>query len=123
MKTKTKRIYLLIFALVAMAIGAKAEDVPYAELIYANEQYTLYFKYGELPESTSNDWIYDLSVKNESGFAYWHGFSNFINKVVFDASFSSAQVESTDWWFSGCTNLTSIGGMEYFDASKVSYAR
>ena len=127
MKTITKRIYLLIFALVTMVIGVKAASVPYAELINANdpkyEQYTLYFKYGELPESTSNDWIYDLSVKNESGFAYWHGFSNFISKVVFDASFSSAQVESTDWWFSGCTNLTSIEGMEYFDASKVHYAR
>ena len=120
---KFKKIYLLIFVFVMMGIAAKAVEKPYAELINANEQYTLYFKYGELPETTSNDWIYDLSVKNESGFAYWHGFSNFINKVVFDASFSSAQVESTDWWFSGCTNLTSIEGMEYFDASKVSYAR
>ena len=120
---KFKKICLLIFAFLMMGIAAKAVEKPYAELIYANEQYTLYFKYGELPESTSNDWIYDLSVKNESGFAYWHGFSNFINKVVFDASFSSAQVESTDWWFSGCTNLTSIEGMEYFDASKVHYAR
>ncbi len=124
---KFKKICLLIFAFLMMGIAAKAEKVPYAELINANdpkyEQYTLYFKYGELPESTSNDWIYDLSVKNESGFAYWHGFSNFISKVVFDASFSSAQVESTDWWFSGCTNLTSIEGMEYFDASKVHYAR
>ena len=127
MKTKTKRIYLLIFALVTMVTSAKAASVPYAELIYDSNaspyMWTLYFKCGELPETTSYHYIYDLSVKNESGFAYWYGFSPSIQRVVFDSSFSSVQLESTDVWFKDCESLILVEGMEYFDASKVGYAR
>ena len=59
MKTKTKRIYLLIFALVAMVAGVNAEPTAYAE--YQISWGKLTFKYGEMPASSAATVYWDVS--------------------------------------------------------------
>ena len=59
----------------------------------------------ELNEGPSNPKWYDKREK--------------INKVVFDASFASARPTSCYYWFTGCSNLTTIEGIEYLNTEKV----
>ena len=59
----------------------------------------------ELNEGRSNPKWYDQREK--------------INKVVFDASFASARPTSCYYWFTGCSNLTTIEGIEYLNTEKV----
>ena len=42
-----------------------------------------------------------------------------INKVVFDASFANARPTSCHEWFTLCSNLTTIEGIEYLNTEKV----
>ena len=44
---------------------------------------------------------------------------NYINKVVFDASFAKARPTSCYSWFRGCTDLTTIEGIEYLNTENV----
>ena len=59
----------------------------------------------ELNEGQSNPKWYDKREK--------------INKVVFDASFASARPTSCYYWFTRCSNLTTIEGIEYLNTEKV----
>ena len=59
----------------------------------------------ELNEGRSNPKWYDKREK--------------INKVVFDASFASARPTRCYYWFTGCSNLTTIEGIEYLNTEKV----
>ena len=59
----------------------------------------------ELNEGRSNPKWYDQKEK--------------IKKVVFDASFASARPTSCYYWFTGCSNLTTIEGIEYLNTEKV----
>ena len=59
----------------------------------------------ELNEGRSNPKWYDKREK--------------INKVVFDASFASARPTSCYYWFTRCSNLTTIEGIEYLNTEKV----
>ena len=45
-----------------------------------------------------------------------------VKKVVFDASFASYSPQSTAYWLSGCSNLTTIEGLEYLVAEEISSA-
>ena len=45
--------------------------------------------------------------------------ANIIKKVVFDASFANARPTSCYEWFFGCTDLTSIEGIEYLNTENV----
>ena len=47
------------------------------------------------------------------------GNKNYINKVVFDASFAKARPTSCYSWFRGCTDLTTIEGIEYLNTENV----
>ena len=49
----------------------------------------------------------------------WYDKKEKINKVVFDASFASARPTSCYYWFTGCSNLTTIEGIEYLNTEKV----
>ena len=49
----------------------------------------------------------------------WYDKREKINKVVFDASFASARPTSCYYWFTGCSNLTTIEGIEYLNTEKV----
>ena len=46
-----------------------------------------------------------------------------IKKVVFDASFANARPTSCFMWFHGCSNLTTIEGIEYFNTENVTNMR
>ena len=111
MKTKTKRIYLLIFALVAMVSGAKAESTAYA--VYSNG--TLTFMYGEKPKNET--YCYDVSNTGER--QPWEGVRDLITKVVFDSSFASARPKSCCEWFIYMSNLTTITDIGYLNTSNV----
>ena len=45
--------------------------------------------------------------------------ANTIEKVVFDASFANARPTSCCKWFFGCTDLTTIEGIEYLNTENV----
>ena len=45
--------------------------------------------------------------------------TNIIKKVVFDASFANARPTSCREWFNGCTDLTTIEGIEYLNTENV----
>ena len=45
--------------------------------------------------------------------------TNIIKKVVFDASFANARPTSCCEWFNGCTDLTTIEGIEYLNTENV----
>ena len=50
---------------------------------------------------------------------WWNGQKGKIKTVVFDASFANARPKSCYGWFSGCSNLTEIKGIEYLNTEKV----
>ena len=50
---------------------------------------------------------------------WWYGQKGKIKTVVFDASFANARPKSCYGWFSGCSNLTEIKGIEYLNTEKV----
>ena len=74
---------------------------------------TLTFSYkGFKPEGA-----YEL---NEGGNTpEWISKNSYVKKVVFDASFANARPTSCYMWFYGCSNLTTIEGIEYFNTAKV----
>ena len=45
--------------------------------------------------------------------------ANIIKKVIFDASFANARPTSCYRWFDGCTDLTTIEGIEYLNTENV----
>ena len=53
----------------------------------------------------------------------WYAISKNIKKVVFDASFANARPTSCYMWFYGCSNLTTIEGIEYFNTENVTNMR
>ena len=112
MKTKTKRIYLLIFALVTMVIGVKAD--PYAYAVYKDG--TLTFKYGE-----PSDEAYSFNAENTGSTPTWHKESllPLIENVVFESSFRSAETRSCRHWFAGMENLKTVTNLKYLNTSEV----
>ena len=50
---------------------------------------------------------------------WWYGQRGKIKTVVFDASFANARPKSCYGWFSGCSNLTEIKGIEYLNTENV----
>ena len=60
---------------------------------------------------------YDLNV--ESNLPGWDAQREKINKVVFDASFANAKPTSCYAWFSQCSNLTEIKGIENLNTQNV----
>ena len=78
---------------------------------------TLTFSYkGFKPEGA-----YEL---NEGGNTpEWISKNSYVKKVVFDASFANARPTSCYMWFYGCSNLTTIEGIEYFNTENVTNMR
>ena len=64
---------------------------------------------------------YDLNV--ESNLPGWDAQREKINKVVFDASFANAKPTSCYAWFSQCSNLTEIEGIENLNTQNVTDMR
>ena len=83
----------------------------YAE--FDNATGTLTFRYkGVKPEGAYylNQGTFDPS---------WLAQKEKIKKVVFDASFANARPTSCYYWFSKCSNLTTIEGIEYLNTENV----
>ena len=122
MKTKTKRIYLLIFALVAMVAGVNAEPTAYAE--YQIGWGKLTFKYGEMPTSSAATVYWDVSDTGDTppwdmGGAFLAGTQLEFYHVEFDESFKEARPRSCAAWFKNMNNISEIKGMEYLNTSNV----
>ena len=111
MKTKTKRIYLLIFALVTMLTGDKADPAfPYA---YIENDSILCFTVGTLPET--NAW----EVSNTGTEQPWNSCRERIKVVRFEDEFSSARPMSCNKWFYNLYKLYKIEGIKNLNTSNV----
>ena len=83
----------------------------YAE--FDNATGTLSFRYkGVKPEGA-----YDLNVGGSD--PEWKTLGTNVNKVVFNASFANARPTSCYYWFSGCSKLTDIEGIENLNTENV----
>ena len=86
--------------------------------MYDKATSTLTFKYGIKPTGA-----YSLNEGNYTPDWYKSdndgANTNTIEKVVFDASFAKARPTSCYKWFYGCTDLTTIEGIEYLNTENV----
>ena len=99
------------------------QEVSYASLLYPayavfeGSTGTLTFKCSpSKPEGA-----YDLN--EGENYSDWFYKRSVITKVVFDASFANARPTSCYMWFDGCSNLTIIEGIEYFNTENVTTMR
>ena len=94
------------------------QEVSYASLLYPayavfeGSTGTLTFKCSPSKPEGAYDLNQDRSAINQN-----------IKKVVFDASFANARPTSCFMWFHGCSNLTTIEGIEYFNTENVTNMR
>ena len=94
------------------------QEVSYASLLYPayavfeGSTGTLTFKCSPSKPEGAYDLNQDRSAINKK-----------IKKVVFDASFANARPTSCFMWFHGCSNLTTIEGIEYFNTENVTNMR
>ena len=109
---KFKKNCLLIFALVTMVIGVKAD--PYAYAVYKDG--TLTFKYGE-----PSDEAYSFNAHNTGSTPTWHKESllPLIENVVFESSFRTEEPMSCRHWFAGMENLKTVTNLKYLNTSEV----
>ena len=94
------------------------QEVSYASLLYP--AYAVF-------EGSTGTLTFKCSPSKPEG-AYdlnrdWKAISRNIKKVVFDASFVNARPTSCFMWFKGCSNLTTIEGIEYFNTENVTNMR
>ena len=94
------------------------QEVSYASLLYP--AYAVF-------EGSTGTLTFKCSPSKPEG-AYdlnhdWYAISKNIKKVVFDASFANARPTSCYMWFYGCSNLTTIEGIEYFNTENVTNMR
>ena len=93
------------------------------EVSYANLLYPAYAEF----EGSTGTLTFKCSPSKPEG-AYdlnhdWYAIRENIKKVVFDASFANARPTSCFMWFKGCSNLTTIEGIEYFNTENVTNMR
>ena len=94
------------------------QKVSYASLLYP--------AYAEFEGSTGTLTFKCSPSKPEGAYDLnhdWYAISKNIKKVVFDASFANARPTSCFMWFHGCSNLTTIEGIEYFNTENVTNMR
>ena len=94
------------------------QEVSYASLLYP--AYAVF-------EGSTGTLTFKCSPSKPEG-AYdlnrgWSAINKKIKKVVFDASFANARPTSCFMWFHGCSNLTTIEGIEYFNTENVTNMR
>lgn len=94
------------------------QEVSYASLLYP--AYAVF-------EGSTGTLTFKCSPSKPEG-AYdlnhdWYAISKNIKKVVFDTSFANARPTSCFMWFHGCSNLTTIEGIEYFNTENVTNMR
>lgn len=80
---------------------------------------TLTFKCGDRNSEPATSYTFDLPTDNTNAPDWLTTWATSITKVVFDPSFDYARPVTCYKWFSGCTELTEITGMEYLHTDKV----
>ena len=119
-KRKTKQLRWLVTRLMlAMTMVMPAStwaQVMYT--VYDTETKTLTFKYGDKPESTATEKVYD--VRTDAFTPDWiNNHASDITTVVFDDSFKDVQPTFCNRWFYNCINLTSIDNIENLNTANV----
>ena len=105
---------LLFVTAMVMPKMAWAQNKMYAELSSG----TLTFKYGEKP--TGGEGITVYNIPDVSSSPDWNlQVSSSIKTVVFDESFKDARPTTCYCWFSFCTSLTTINGIENLNTEDV----
>ena len=117
---KTKQLRWLVTRLMlAMTMVMPAStwaQVMYT--VYDTETKTLTFKYGDKPESTATEMVYD--VRTDAFTPDWiNNHASDITTVVFDDSFKDVQPTFCNRWFYNCINLTSIDNIENLNTANV----
>ncbi|MBQ8454968.1 MAG: BspA family leucine-rich repeat surface protein [Bacteroidaceae bacterium] len=118
---KRNLLITLIMMLVALTSGMNAVAAE-KQSYYVFNGGTLYFYYDENYESRQG------TVKDHYGYysgydkdkPYWETRKNGVVRVVFDSSFADYHPEKVQNMFGGCTNLTTIEGIEYLKTDKAS---
>ena len=87
-------------------------------VIYSEADNTLTFKYGEIPASGDGSTVY--SIPSSSYEPEWiSDHASDIKKVVFDESFAVVRPTKCYCWFSGCSALTDIQGIQNLNTTEV----
>ena len=105
------RLLLAILMCLPICGSRLSAQEPYA--VYDKTTSTLTFKYGIKPAGA-----YSLNEGRNAPGWYSERNKNYINKVVFDASFAKARPTSCYSWFRGCIDLK-IEGIEYLNTENV----
>ena len=112
------RVGLLLLCLMAMGAAEVKAAEAYACLTYpVIGNPTLTFYYDNL--RSTRTMTYDLGEFNYDNLPGWKNAG--ITKVTFDASFANARPTRTTYWFYGCSNLTSVTGIENLNTSNVTH--
>ena len=106
--------------------GDGAIPCPYA--IFDKQTGTLTFKYGPMPEGNNVHWLDDDDEVYWSYYKWWKGdgfyspwspANEYIQNVVFDASYANARPQSIRYWFAYLKALTSVKGLENINTSEL----
>ena len=87
-------------------------------VIYSEADNTLTFKYGEIPASGDGSTVY--SIPSSSSEPEWiSDHASDIKKVVFDESFAVVRPTKCYCWFTDCSALTDIQGIQNLNTTEV----
>ena len=113
----------LVLLLALLSLSPAYADQGYT--VFDSSTGTLTFKYGT-PTGTLNTDYYNtdntgMGSPDWSMYPWPNGIKKLVTKVVFEPSFASARPTSCQDWFSNCSNLTEIEGIEYLNTENVAY--
>ena len=130
-----RRFFITLLALVAMVMGVRAEgETPYAVWCASNS--TLYFTNTSevltadgtfIPEGATdpvtitNVWSgtdVTASASYSPAWRTWGVYNNIVT-VVFESSFADVLPTSCNYWFNGCSKLTTVTGIAHLNTSEV----
>lgn len=118
-----KKTFRLLTILITLLTGMnmQAQD-PYAALSDGNTVLTFYYDHqkearGGMSIGPFTYYNVDVLQQHLPG---WYQYRSKITSVLFDASFADYKtISSTAYWFYGCSNLTTITGIENLKTDKV----
>ena len=114
--TQFRWLVTMLLLVTAMAIPKMAwAQVKYT--VFDSSSGTLTFKYGVKPTGGEGITVYD--IPDASSLPGWNSQASSITTVVFDDSFKDARPTTCYCWFSFCTSLTTINGIENLNTEDV----
>lgn len=138
MAKRIQRVMLTLIMAVLSILSANADNTPY--VVWCEDNATLYFTYRSetlekngpfIPEGETEgltitsiwDGEYATPEYNDYGNApYWNNATyKKLTRVVFEESFKDVRPTSTARWFTRCSNLTEISGIENLNTSEVTH--